>query len=378
MTKNSDKLSFSKIVIRIVLVLVFAIVPLLVYTIIYHAPLLGPFFLYLYIHSEMTFDVNVTAGKGGTIIGESGSYRSGERLEFTAVPDSGYMFVSWSDDERCNPREILVFDEIGDINIQAIFTNGIDPKIEDIDVALIKSKTKLKYVDLGLPSRTLWGVCNIGASSPEQEGDYFAWGETTPHYAGIDSLGEPMWCEDSYEGYCRNTYRYCKKTGTLVKYRNNPKPSYTGTLSLSTLELDDDAAYVILGDEWVMPTIEQWIELTTKCYWAWTNDYNGTSVAGFIVYKPKNEEDVWKYTGKNNRYDIYKPVASYKLSDKHIFLPVSGFYTNTEHKEIDNGYYWSSVLNDAYWVYGLEFDPDGPRNDSFHPHLGFLIRPVRR
>lgn len=379
MTKNSDKPSFSKIVIGIAVVLVIAKI--------LFEPLLmgfGMLVLYVYICSGITYDVTVTAGKGGMVIGESGSYHSGERLEFSAVPDSGYMFVSWSDGEKDNPRGILVFEDYGDVNIQAIFTkisafnNGIDSKIEDIDVSLIKSKTSLKYVDLGLPSGTLWGACNIGASSPEQIGDYFAWGETTPHYAGIDSLGVPAWCTDYFEGYCRSTYRYCKKTGTLVRYLDNPEYSYTDTLSLSTLELNDDAAYVILGEEWKMPTIEQWIELTTKCYWAWTNGYNGTSVEGFIVYKPKNEEDEWKYTGKNNKFDIYKPVASYKLSDKHIFLPVSGFYTNAEHEGRDNGYYWSSVLNDAYWGYGLVFDSRGPKYDHFPPHLGLLIRPVRR
>ena len=60
-----------------------------------------------------------------------------------------------------------------------------------------------EYIDLGLPSGTLWATCNVGANSPEEYGDYFAWGETTPKTI-----------------YDWSTYQYGSSSSTLTKYCN--------------------------------------------------------------------------------------------------------------------------------------------------------------
>ena len=121
-----------------------------------------------------------------------------------------------------------------------------------------------EYVDLGLPSGTLWAMCNIGASSPEEYGDYFAWGETEP--------------KDTYSWA---TYKWCNGTrNTLTKYCIS---NGYGTIdNKDELELEDDAAYVNWGPSWRMPTLEQQKELMTKCTYAWTtiNGVNGQLLTG--------------------------------------------------------------------------------------------------
>ena len=72
-----------------------------------------------------------------------------------------------------------------------------------------------QYVDLGLPSGTLWATCNIGANSPEEYGDYFAWGETVPKAAY-------EWCTcdrkraDSLSR--KGIYNGSRKLGQLLSY----------------------------------------------------------------------------------------------------------------------------------------------------------------
>ena len=112
-----------------------------------------------------------------------------------------------------------------------------------------------EWVDLGLPSGTLWATCNVGANTPEEYGDYFAWGETTP--------------KDTCEW---RTYKWCNGTdSTLTKYCNNSDYGYNGFVD-NKMELDpeDDAAYVNWGPSWRMPTKEQVEELMANCTWEWT------------------------------------------------------------------------------------------------------------
>jgi len=123
------------------------------------------------------------------------------------------------------------------------------------------------YVDLGLPSGTLWATCNVGANAPEEYGDYFAWGETAP--------------KDYYDW---STYKWCNGSSTtLTKYCTNSSNGYNGFVDNKTeLDPEDDAAYVNWGSSWCMPTREQIQELCDKCTWTWTqrNGVNGQLVTG--------------------------------------------------------------------------------------------------
>ena len=122
-----------------------------------------------------------------------------------------------------------------------------------------------EYVDLGLPSGTLWATCNVGADTPEGTGDFFAWGENTPKTI-----------------YNWSTYKYCnggEGLNTLTKYCNDFNFGYNGfTDTLTVLQLmDDDAATANWGDGWCMPTTEQWRELylNTTHTWMEQNGVNG-------------------------------------------------------------------------------------------------------
>lgn len=133
-----------------------------------------------------------------------------------------------------------------------------------------------EYVDLGLPSGTLWATCNVGASSPEQYGNYYAWGEIVPNKTAA---------------YTPQNYRF---------YPGNVDDEYTkynSTDNKMILELEDDAANVVMGGDWHMPTSAQCAELLDNTTNSWTTDYNGTGVAGMI------------FTSNNNGNSIFFPAA---------------------------------------------------------------------
>ncbi len=133
-------------------------------------------------------------------------------------------------------------------------------------------------VDLGLPSGTLWATCNVGANTPEEYGDYFAWGETTPKTI-----------------YNWSTYKYCnggEGFNTLTKYCNYSEYGYNGfTDNLRMLQSSDDAATANWGNEWYTPTYDQWLELyqNTTQNWTTQNGVNGrlfTAANGNSLFLP--------------------------------------------------------------------------------------------
>lgn len=174
----------------------------------------------------------------------------------------------------------------------------------------IKSFTTLtapviyNYVDLGLPSGTLWAKCNVGADSPDEYGDYFAWGE-------IATKTRYNW----------ETYQYSNDYyNTLTKYCNNPEYGNNGfTDELTTLLPEDDAATAILGSEWRMPTADEWQELFDNTTSSWGHQGN---VRG------------WFFTASNGN---------------SIFIPAAGHIQgNDYYGEGEKGNYWSSSLFTDY------------------------------
>ena len=192
-----------------------------------------------------------------------------------------------------------------------------------------------EWVDLGLPSGTLWATCNIGANAPEEYGDYFAWGETTP--------------KDSFDWL---NYKWCNGSDdTMTKYCTNSSDGYYGfTDDKTELVPEDDAAYVNWGSSWRMPTKEQQVELDEKCTWTWTqlNGVNGQMV-----------------TGPNGNT---------------IFLPAAGGRT---YESIDglgaSGNYWSRTLftGSSYYADKLYFSKYGAYWDNYYRCCGFTVRAVR-
>lgn len=145
--------------------------------------------------------------------------------------------------------------------------------------AVAQSKSPAKAVDLGLPSGTLWASCNVGATKPEEYGDYFAWGETKGYKSGKRDFS---W----------STYKWCKgASDKMTKYCDYADYGNKGfTDNKKELDLADDAAYVNWGSSWRMPSLEQIKELIDNCYWEWTT-LNG--VYGHNVTSLKNKNSIF-------------------------------------------------------------------------------------
>jgi hypothetical protein len=187
-----------------------------------------------------------------------------------------------------------------------------------------------KYVDLGLSVK--WATCNVGASKPEDYGDYFAWGETRP--------------KPTYNG---STYKWCRGDGdNLTKYCTK---SYYGTVDNKTqLELSDDAARANWGGSWRMPTHDELTELMVKCTWTWTT---------------QNDVKGYKVTSKTNGRSIFLPAAGYCYGSSLLY---AGSY----------GYYWSSSLFADYPGRAgyVRFGSSSVDWDYSYRYYGQSVRPV--
>jgi len=185
---------------------------------------------------------------------------------------------------------------------------------EDRNPYDIPSATKIvvvavpQMVDLGLSVK--WATFNVGASRPEEYGDYFAWGETEPKSA-----------------YNWGNYKYCLASyTTMTKYCVDPQ---YGTVDNKTvLEREDDVAQVKWGGSWRMPTADECTELFENC--EWTRATLGNT-EGYLVRGTKEG-----YT------------------DNYIFLPECGYYIDNYLDywyDFFSGGYWSSSLNLEYQSY---------------------------
>lgn len=202
------------------------------------------------------------------------------------------------------------------------------------------------YVDLFLPSHTLWATCNIGANSPEEYGDYFAWGETTGYNDGKTnfSWSTYMWGNGGYD----NLTKYC----TQSSYGNE---GFTD--DKTELDLEDDAAYVNWGAAWRMPSAKQCYELINSNYTTteWTT-LNG-------VYGRK-------ITSKSNGNSIFLPLPGYRDGSSLINAGLSGV-----------GHYMSrslgvSLPRAAYSL--VVFNGSTPNPVDYRDrYYGQSVRPVR-
>lgn len=181
-------------------------------------------------------------------------------------------------------------------------------------------------VDLGLPSMTKWASFNVGASKPEEYGDFYAWGEM-----------------EVKEEYNQSTYKY---------YQNG---SYVN-IGSDICNTDYDMAHVKWGGKWRMPTMYDVWELISECTTEWTT-LNG--VKGM------------KFTSKQN--------------GNSIFLPCSGEIMNIYNsaKGVD-GYIWTSTAyNRDGYAYSLYFgstsaNPKIVTCEPNYSHVGIPVRPVMK
>lgn len=181
------------------------------------------------------------------------------------------------------------------------------------------------YVDLGLPSGTLWATMNVGASKASDAGLYFQWGDTSGYTADQVGTGEgqKMFASDwsdykwSIDGSSTNFSKY--------------------TTSGATLDLEDDAAHVNMGGDWHMPSPKQIKELVDNTTTAWTTSEDG--IEGM------------KFTSTTN--------------GKFIFIPAAGFaYNGLVDNNGDWGGIWAPMLGSAQTGSGLVLGSNGAGTTS--------------
>ena len=273
-------------------------------------------------------------------------------VEVTYSEDSNNTFNGWAllgnpytcnayiyalENGSCVPKEFMVYDADGEL-VRCLCSSvapmqGFFVKVDETTTICIK--TTSPYVDLGLPSGTLWAACNVGAVTPEDYGDYFAWGETQP--------------KDFYDW---STYQYCNGSyNTLTKYCSDASFGYNGfSDTLSILLRENDAATANWGSDWRMPTNEEWQEL-----------YNNTT----HVWTTQNGVNGRLFTSENGN---------------SLFLPAGGIYSNGSLGSTGSGsYYWSSSLSiespNLSWQ--CSFYSNGCSSYEFARFFGLSVRPVR-
>lgn len=247
----------------------------------------------------VTFDAN---SGNGTMKSQTFVKNVAQALVSNKFTRKGYAFSEWntipdgSGVTYADAQEITLND---DITLYAQWR------------ALSGSKNGHDYIDLGLPSGTLWATCNIGANEPEIYGDFFAWGEVS-----------------GKSSYSWSNYRYCNGDfNSLTKYCSMASSGNNGyTDNLTILEPTDDAATSNWGQGWRMPTADEIRELRDNCVMQWTIQ-KGTK--GFL------------FTGPNGN---------------KIFLPAAGYYFDSDHEDLGiGGYYWSSTLGPGMSGYSWLF-----------------------
>ncbi len=256
------------------------------------------------------------------VYGASNAFLSGSEVTVVATPYADCDFIGW-----------FIGDAETPVSTDAEYTFVVE---EDITlIAKFKFRTTNpnghEYVDLGLPSGLKWATCNVGASSPEDYGGYYAWGEI-----------------EEKENYSWSTYKWCNGSDdTMTKYCTSS--SYGTVDNQTVLDPEDDVAHVKWGGTWRMPTEAEQDELRYNCTWTWTT---------------QNEVNGYKVTGPNGN-SIFLPAAGYRDRTGAYYR---GIY----------GHCWSSSLfshdsSNACFLYFCSDDFGWSYNNRYY---GLSVRPV--
>ena len=201
---------------------------------------------------------------------------------------------------------------------------------------VVKGPVPEGSVDLGLS--VYWATCNLSengfVSSPEEYGDYFAWGEVEPKTSY--NWASYKWAN----GDSNKLTKYCPANKTDY-WDGEGEPD-----GKTVLDPEDDAAHVILGGKWRMPTKSEQDDLRTKCTWTWDDAKKGYTVTG------------------TNGNSIFLPAAGYRY-DAGLDLSSSAFS-------------WSSSLEEfgPSLAWNVNFGPVGVVRGSLLRYNGSSVRPV--
>ena len=208
-------------------------------------------------------------------------------------------------------------------DFQTLWDNKLKPwingqKADKTDVNALASAigidTDVEFVDLGLPSGTLWAKCNIGATVETDYGNYYMYGKGATQYNSSDSA-----------------------------YTGNENP----------LDTEHDTATQVMGAPWHMPTQEQIFELIENTTFSWQTNFNGSGINGA------------KFTAANGNY-IFLPAGGYKNVGNTYDVGAQGEYWGST----------PNIPTDSSWAHGLLFTKNGASDNINSRSTGVLVRGV--
>ena len=244
------------------------------------------------------------------------------------------------------------------IDVAALFNSPKPDPEAEFAVTVLALKPKSVQLWEGGP---YWAECNLGATSPEQTGYFFWWGDTVGCKRNATNDGWVL-ADGSEKEYVFD------KESCPNYYLTDKQMREQGWIDASgVLSQEHDAARVQLGDPWRMPTIDEFHALTNKCTLTWTVNWNSTGIPGCIVQ------------GKG------------AYADKSIFFPITGQAVRTLHRFYDDGFEptganWTSTYDGAHsgpqalyyeFKYVHFYDKFVSKSDYFESWYGWTIRPVQ-
>lgn len=276
------------------------------------------------------------------------NYKDEKKITATVTPSNAdNPVVKWTSSDS----KVISVDNAGNLTAKGLGTCTITCAATDTSKVVSTCTVTVKpfykgheLVDLGITDASgnpiYWATCNVGASSPQLYGNYYAWGETSTKTT-----------------YDWATYKHCNEGNKLALTRYCNSSSYGLPDKRIVLEGIDDAATYNWGEGWRTPSDAEIAKLRTECKWRWVSSYNGIQVNGYTV------------TGKKEGY-----------TDKTIFIPAAGYYEGGELKsKATLGAYWSSSLySDGYnyYSYILSIDASTWSKNRLNRCNGLTVRPV--
>jgi len=255
---------------------------------------------------------------------------------------------------------------------QSYFYDTSEQELNEGEIKTIRGEAKKngyenghQYIELGLSVK--WSSFNVGATKPEEYGDYYAWGETdtktvyswsTYKYCDIVDPDENVHAENVHEyDWSEFDVVYSNKYVKFNKYNHD---SDLGKVdNRFAIDLEDDVAHAKWGGNWRMPTEAEQKELLDNCIWTWYSSDN-TEFKGVAGYK------------------VTSSIEGY--TDRFIFIPAAGGRFNTDlFYAGDHGFYWSSSFafpsNGCFHEFDSDFVQRNIHSIMFRC-LGFSVRPV--
>lgn len=353
------------------------------------------------VKSGLTLNVTLSCGTSGIALATEGTVFN------VAVPEGTYSSAT---------LKITATDNTVATKSATSFTvtkNKVSlATFEETDLSFVNPNVPDGFVDLGVTNcfgnPLYWKKCNLGATNPQDPGDYYMWGATALMYSAVDytktegaftfvtenpygSNYKNTW--DASKGFAWNNapftdgvYNNSDKKKVFTKYTTSDVYAKSNTPdNLTTLKPEDDAA-TAENPNWRMPTKDEFLDLRANCVWIWTTNYNGTGT-GYIVYKAKNGDsgmayysNKWhKWNSTQSKYEDYTgQEPTYESSDNHIFLPAAGIGSEAKLNNYNKGgSYWSSSLaTPDNLAFALSFMSSGFNISAGQRQNGHSIRPV--